>query len=133
MAFFSSQKTNATPAKPSKTKKAVRAVGAATVRMGGREKSGEQHSLILKSPRITEKASFITEDGAYTFNCAVDATKRDIYKAVREIYGVEPVKIRTLAVPSKKGSSRRGKKGVTVRSGKKALVYLKHGERIEFI
>mgnify|MGYP001580563887 CR=1 FL=1 len=112
-------------------KKEKRAERTATVRVGGLGKGAERHSAVLKNPRITEKASFITEDGAYTFDCMPGATKREIAEAVKEIYGCLPVKVRTLAAPSKNVYSR-GKKGATA-GGRKAIVYLKKGERIEYI
>ncbi|MBI3019784.1 MAG: 50S ribosomal protein L23 [Parcubacteria group bacterium] len=112
-------------------KKEKRALLPAAVRVGGLAKSGERYSSVLKNPRITEKASFITEDGAYTFDIRPGATKRDVAQAMKEIYGVTPVKVRTLEIP-RKNVYARGKQGV-VAGGRKAIVYLKKGERIEFI
>jgi len=129
MSLFSSTKKDEkkTPA----AKKEKRALLPGTVRLSGLAKSGERYSGILKNPRITEKASFITEDGAYTFDILPGATKRDVIQAMKEIYGVTPVKVRTLEIP-RKNVYARGKKGV-VAGGRKAIIYLKKGERIEFI
>ncbi|MBI1998781.1 MAG: 50S ribosomal protein L23 [Parcubacteria group bacterium] len=129
MALFSSTKKDEKKAPAAKKEK--RALRPATVRVGGVGRSGERYSSVLKNPRITEKASFITEDGAYTFDVVPSATKRDIAQAMKEIYGVTPVKVRTLKVPPKNVYAR-GKRGV-VAGGRKAIVYLKKGERIEFI
>jgi len=116
---------------PSPKRKERRAEQVGTVRVGGAGTGDEKHAAVLKNPRITEKASFITEDGAYTFDCHPNATKRDIARAVQEVYGVKPVKVRTVSLPAKYTYSR-GRIGRTA-GGKKAIVYLKKGERIEFI
>ena len=86
---------------------------------------------IIKNPRITEKASFAEGQNVYTFHVATSATKSEIVKAVFALYKVKPIKVNVLAIPKKKVFSRGqvGAKG----GGKKALVYLKKGDKIEFI
>ena len=86
---------------------------------------------IIKKPRITEKASFFAEQNIYTFNVEQSANKTEIKKAIFELYKVKPVKVNILMVPNKQVFSK-GKKGVKS-GGKKALVYLKKGDKIEFI
>ncbi len=86
---------------------------------------------ILKNPRITEKASFSYEANVYTFDVTDSANKTEIAKAVLELYKVKPVRVNILRVPRKEVISR-GIKG-TKGGGKKALVYLKKGDKIEFI
>jgi len=90
--------------------------------------------LILKRPRLTEKAGLLSAAGAhptYTFEVATHATKPLIKKAVQELYKVVPVKINVVNVPAKTIFAR-GKKGR--RPGlKKAVVQLKSGEKIEFV
>lgn len=86
---------------------------------------------IIKNPRVTEKASFIAEKNVYTFNVAQSANKTEIKKAIFELYKVKPAKVNILTVPAKKISVR-GKIGIKS-GGKKALVYLKKGDKIEFI
>ncbi len=88
-------------------------------------------SHVLVRPRITEKASLKAENGVYTFDVAQTATKKAISLAVRELYNVNPQKVAIVAVPSKKIFIR-GKWGVK-KAGKKAYVYLKKGETIEFV
>ena len=92
----------------------------------------KQHpSHILLSPRVTEKGAYLSEHGAYVFNVAKDANKKQIMEAVQEIFKVTPRMVRVMAVPRKRvitrGTNRTGK---TV-GGKKAYVYLKKGETIE--
>jgi large subunit ribosomal protein L23 len=86
---------------------------------------------LIKKPRITEKASFHAEQNVYTFDVMPSANKTEIKKAIFQLYKVKPVKVNILMVPSKQVFSK-GKKG-TKSGGKKALVYLKAGDKIEII
>lgn len=87
---------------------------------------------VLKKPRITEKSTNSVEFAhAYVFDIDPQATKTDVKEAVKLIYKVTPVKIRVAQVPSKK-VFRRGKRGVKS-GGKKAYIYLKEGDKIEFV
>lgn len=86
---------------------------------------------LIKKPRITEKASFNAEQNVYTFDVMPSANKTEIKKAIFQLYKVKPVKVNILMVPSKQVFSK-GKKG-TKSGGKKALVYLKKGDKIEII
>ena len=88
-------------------------------------------SYIIKNPRITEKTSLLLESDVYTFDVAKSANKTEIKKAIFSIYKVHPVKINILTVKNKKIVVR-GKKGIKS-GGKKAVVYLKEGDKIEFI
>ena len=85
----------------------------------------------LLRPRITEKATFTSENGAYVFDVNTATTKNEIAKEIERVYGVKPKKVRTLPIP-KKTVMRRNKKGVKS-GGKKAVVYLKKGDTIEII
>lgn len=87
---------------------------------------------ILIAPRITEKASEkAMNENTYVFNVNQKATKKDIFKAVSKIYKVSPVKISVVRIPRKEIIVR-GKKGMRP-GGKKAYVYLKDGDKIEFV
>ncbi|OGI64999.1 50S ribosomal protein L23 [Candidatus Nomurabacteria bacterium RIFCSPLOWO2_01_FULL_39_18] len=88
-------------------------------------------TTIIKNPRVTEKASFMQEQNVYTFDVASSANKKEIDKAIFALYKVHPIKINVLKVPVKHIISRGkpGKRG----GGKKALVYLKKGDKIEFV
>jgi ribosomal protein L23 len=88
------------------------------------------YAYTLKNPRITEKATMHSMQGVYVFDVSDRSTKRDIVRAVTEIYKVTPRKVGIVTVPSKNvRSARTGKKGVKS-GGKKAYVYLKKGETI---
>jgi large subunit ribosomal protein L23 len=91
-------------------------------------------SWVLRSPRITEKSALSAEKNVYVFNIATKATKSDVKGAIEELYKVKPVKISTAKIPSKI-VTRRKRGGVTTGKkieGKKAYVYLKKGDVIEF-
>lgn len=86
---------------------------------------------IIKHPRITEKAAYMSEKGCYVFNIAADANKQEVARAVREVYKVTPRKVTVVTTPRKRvwvrGTNRHGKTAV----GKKAYVFLKKGDTIE--
>lgn len=96
----------------------------------GSASNAESFAWVLVTPRITEKATDISERGVYTFDVAVHANKAQIAKAIAEVYKVQPVKIRTAQVRGKVvRNARTGMMGKRV-SGKKAYVYLKKGDTI---
>lgn len=64
----------------------------------------------------------------FTFEVEKNATKPTIAKAIETLYKVTPLKIRTINLPSKKVFVR-GKHGKQS-AVKKALVYLKKGDKI---
>jgi len=84
----------------------------------------------IKNGRVTEKASNISAQNVYTFNVATSANKKEIKKAFFTLYKVQPVKINILKVPYKNIMSK-GKKGLKG-GGKKAVIYLKKEDKIEF-
>jgi large subunit ribosomal protein L23 len=83
----------------------------------------------IKKPRITEKATFSAEKGAYIFEIAQDATKIMVAKAIEALYKVTPAKVNVVRTPAKKVFVR-GKVGKTS-AIKKAIVFLKKGDKID--
>lgn len=87
---------------------------------------------VLVRPHITEKAAQATAKGIYTFEVAKSATKTQVMEAVQALYKVSPVKVAMVKIPRKRVQLRR-KRGYGTKGGlKKAYVYLKEGDRIEF-
>ena len=86
---------------------------------------------ILVRPLITEKLSRIQDqEGKYTFEVHIGATKPEIKKAVEILYpGVKVAKVNTLIMPSKpKGRyTRSGFQGGRTKTYKKAIVSVKAG------
>jgi len=85
---------------------------------------------LLKSPRVTEKSAINAEKGIYTFNVILNANKNEIKKAIKIVYGVKPVRVTITKIADKK-VVRRGEVSIK-RGGKKAVVYLKKGDKIIF-
>ncbi len=110
-----------------KTKKT--AVAATAVAVTGSSTYGANY---LVRPRLTEKAGVRAEmENAYTFEVSPRATKDGVKKAIVEMYKVTPVKVNIINLPAKEVFSR-GRVGRT--SGvKKAVIFLKKGDKIEFI
>ena len=92
---------------------------------------GTAHEII-RAPWFSEKSLIITEKGVYTFDVPKSATKAHIAGAIKEIYKVEPRKIRIVNLPAKK-KAMRTKRGVGTRAARrKAYVYLNKGDSIQF-
>ena len=88
-----------------------------------------KHANTILGPRITEKATMMTENNVYVFEIASGATKKDVAEAVKIFYKIIPLKVNVVKNPSKQIFVR-GKKGRTA-GVKKAYVYLKAGDKIE--
>lgn len=127
----SSEKKTSSKVKTAQSGKVEKALIPGKVRIDAGGKDGEILSHIIISPRITEKASFQAADGVYTFNVYPKANKIQIKRAISEMYGINPIRVAIINIPSKKVIIR-GKKGIKS-GGKKALVYLKDGDKIEFV
>lgn len=91
----------------------------------------DQIIKIIKHPRVTEKSSDLMSQNVYVFDVALSANKQEVEKAVYQMYKVKPVKVNMVKVPAKKILTR-GIRGVKS-GGKKAFVFLKEGDKIEFV
>jgi large subunit ribosomal protein L23 len=127
MAIFGSKKNKDAPVKR-ESKKLVETASAEVKRPV--KSSGKKLFGVIKNPRITEKATFVSEKNIYTFDVALNSNEQMVKQAVKETYGVTPLKVNMLNIRGKKVYSR-GKEGTTAKS-KKAYVYLKAGDKIEF-
>jgi len=104
----------------------------------GRRQTARQNmatalSQVLLRPRITEKATDVTANRTYVFEIAVEATKRDVVKAVEHYYKVTPIKVNVVKIPTRKRRNRNQRTFGTSSIGKKAYVFLKEGDSIEFV
>lgn len=98
-----------------------------------KEKKVEAKSVVstLVGPRVTEKASNVLEkNNVYTFDVAVGANKKEIAKDIFAQYKVKPIRINIVKSKSKDIISRTGLRG-TIGASKKAMVFLKKGDKIE--
>lgn len=90
-------------------------------------------SNMLRRPRITEKATDAATRGVYVFDIEVRAGKTEISDAIRSLYNVTPVKVHIVSIPKKTVMSRKQRTRGVKGGGKKAYVYLKKGDIIEFV
>ncbi len=85
---------------------------------------------VIIRPRVTEKSGIMSQDNnVYAFEVSKNSTKDTISKAIKTLYKVTPTKVRVINLPAKKVLVR-GRKG-TQSAVKKALVFLKKGDKIE--
>lgn len=84
---------------------------------------------VIKAPLVSEKSSSSQAEGKYTFWVDRASNKIEIKKAVKEIYGVDAIKVHVLNAKGKKRRLRyhEGKRP----DRKKAIVTLKEGQTIE--
>jgi ribosomal protein L23 len=116
---------------PAKKEVAVKAEKAVATKVAKADKPVFGKTSVLKGFRVTEKAANLHEkNNVYTFNVAVNANVQQIAQAIRAAYKVTPVKVSVVSIPAK-AMFVRGRKGKTV-GAKKAYVYLKKGDVIEF-
>lgn len=120
-----------TPGKQTPKKVATKKISSPTVRVP----KGDM-SWVLRKPRITEKSTIIPETlNAYVFNIDPRATKGDVKAAIIDAYKVAPIKVNILKI-AKKATERRKARSVKKGfkgGGKKAYIFLKKGEKIEFV
>ncbi len=86
------------------------------------------NDIILK-PVISEKTTALMGINKYVFRVSMKANKLMVYRAVKELFGVQPEKVNVLTV---RGKNRRLRFRTGKRSAwKKAIITLKPGEKIE--
>ena len=92
---------------------------------------------IIRRPVITEKNTFLMEQGQYTFEVAPEANKIQIKAAVEELYKKEgvtviAVNVLTTKAKEKRRGTRRGRIVGHTTPWRKAIVTLAAGQKIEF-
>ena len=89
---------------------------------------------ILLNPHVTEKATDLSEKGVYAFNVNTRANKNQVARAVTLFFKVTPIKVAMINKIAKfSRNSRTNRVQVKHAATKKALVYLKKGDKIEFV
>ena len=90
---------------------------------------------IIIRPVITEKSNRLMEDdGKYTFEVSLDASKSEIRNAIQELFGVKVKKVNTMIVkPKKKRVIGKFRQYGTTKKWKKAIVTLEPGESIDLL
>ena len=92
-----------------------------------KEKGGLSSKSVIK-PHVTEKSSLFNKKGVYVFKVKLSFNKIMVKEAIKNSYGVNPLKIRIINMPSKSIFLKRRR--VAKPGFKKAVVYLKKGEKI---
>lgn len=95
-----------------------------------KQRKGVDTSILLR-PIITEKATDQEVKGVYIFEVTIKANKTSIKKVIEQIYGIKPLRVNIIRVRGKR--VRYGRSTGRTKSWKKALVFLKKGDKIEFI
>jgi large subunit ribosomal protein L23 len=84
---------------------------------------------VLRRPVITEKNTILQAQGKYAFEVANEASKHQIKQAVEKAFKVQVSAVNVMTMPGK--TRRIGRRQVSTRSWKKAIVTLKPGDKIE--
>lgn len=107
---------------------------AAPVNVAEGNQKGLHLGAILLRPHVTEKATDLSEHNVYAFEVHKSANKMAVRQAIEKLYKVRPVKVAVInEKPKYTRSQRTGRKAVKEHGMKKALVYLKEGDKIEFV
>jgi ribosomal protein L23 len=92
-------------------------------------------SNLINKLIITEKSNSLKDSNVYVVKVLDSMTKHSISTHIRDIFGVDVVKVRTAIMPSKPKTvySKSTKKRTTIRTGrfKKAYIVLKSGQKID--
>jgi len=94
--------------------------------VSAKKKNTKDAFRVLIKPMVTEKA---TATGTYLFAVKYNTNKQEIKKAIHALYGVKPVRVNVINYGAKK--VRWGRTAGNQKAWKKAIVYLKPGEKIE--
>ena len=86
---------------------------------------------VLLGPMVTEKTTSLSEHGQIVFKVRMDANKKQIRRAVENLFDVQVVKVNTVRVTGKKKMFRQtvGRRS----SYKKAIVTLSEGQNIDYL
>jgi large subunit ribosomal protein L23 len=93
-----------------------------------KEDTGDAYR-VLRHPLITEKGSWLGAANKYAFAVAPQTNKVEVRKAIRKVYGVDPVKVNIMNIAGKK--VRYGRTSGQTKNWKKAIVTLAAGQKIE--
>ena len=84
---------------------------------------------VLRRPLVTEKSTSLQGQNKYLFEVTRDATKAQIKEAVQKAFKVRVTAVNVITVPGER--RRLGRKMVVKAPGKKAVVTLAQGNKIQ--
>lgn len=93
-----------------------------------KEDTGEAWRILIK-PLKTEKVTYLGIFNQYAFAVAPSANKIEIRKAIKKVYGVDPIKVNIINRQGKK--VRYGRTEGRTKKWKRAIVTLAQGQKIE--
>ena len=85
---------------------------------------------IIKNPIFTEKSFQIANNGKYTFEVNINATKREIARSVKEAFKVDVIDVKTQRIKGKRVRIRGTRLTKPKSKFKKAVVELVSGQKI---
>lgn len=88
---------------------------------------------VLVRTHVTEKAYDLSKRGVYTFEVAPNANKYVVAQAVKSVYGVTPKQVRIVKTKPRTVRSSMRAKSTHQPGMKKAYVYLKEGDTINYM
>ena len=83
---------------------------------------------VLIRPLITEKVSSLGVYNQYAFEVAKNTNKIEVRKAIKAVYGVDPIKVNTMNIQGK--NVRYGRTEGRTKNWKKAIITLPPGAKI---
>jgi len=117
---------DATEVKETKPKKVAKKTTTVTA-TGKVALHGNAHRVLI-APVVSEKSTMNEAAHVYTFLVEKNANKIEIKKAIEEVYGVKPIKVRTILVDGK--STRFGRVMGRRSTYKKAIVTTAKDQRL---
>lgn len=134
MVFFRKKKETGQSRERSKETASTRPSGNATEGGVAKADGGLDGAAVLLRPHVTEKASDLSAKGVYVFDIHASANKAQVRSAVEKLYKVKPVRVNVIWRRAKSmRNPRTGRAQMKSAAAKKALVYLKAGDKIEFV
>lgn len=119
--------------KPEEAKPAAIKKKEAKVKKSGSSKAGNEKTLAaLKSvlrPIVSEKNTMLNALNKYVFEVAPETNRIEVKKGIEVLYNVRVESVNI--IPVKKRAVRYGRTSGWTKAGKKAIVTLKKGEKIE--
>ena len=95
------------------------------------KKTPETASLVLKEPQVTEKATDLVQKNQYVFKVFPDSNKKNIKRAIEDLYGIDVVSVKVINVPRK--ARRLGRVEGWRKGYKKAIIRIAQGQKIEVL
>jgi large subunit ribosomal protein L23 len=84
---------------------------------------------VLINPLISEKTTDLGQENKYVFKVSKKANKEEIKQAIKDVYGIKPLSVKTVNVIGKK--RRYGRVLGKTSDYKKAIISLPEGETIQ--